>query len=288
MASLVMAVNDAVTGSGANNVYMAGNLSVGTTASSYRLHVGGDIYANGGWLRSSGDAGWYSETWGGGWHMSDAQWIRAYNNKDVYTAGSMRADAQVFTGGQNSVFKYTNVGQFSGAASFAFSDFGVLIENAYSESGGFQANGNNAYIWSPGDADLVRFYDEDGMSLSSYIDGWGDYYSTSDINKKQSINKIENALPIILSLNGYNFEYTLHPDEIKKGQSPETTAGVIAQEVDLVIPEIVDHHDNDGLYINYDGLIPYLIEAIKEQQVMIEDLQKQIDKLRQANEEKTE
>ncbi len=54
------------------------------------------------------------------------------------------------------------------------------------------------------------------------------------------------------------------------------------------MPEIVDQHGEDGMYVNYDGLIPYLIEAIKEQQVMIEDLQKQIDKLRQASEEKTE
>jgi hypothetical protein len=352
MVSLVMSVNDAVSGSGANNVYMAGNLSIGTTNSgaklvikehtdsgimvyltddnsstgdlahkaiqvqtqgtiqswiatngtgffngnvgvgtqtpSYKLHVTGDIYANGGWLRSSGDAGWYSETWGGGWHMSDAQWIRAYNNKDVYTAGSMRADAQVYTGGQNAIFKYTNVGQFNQAAGFAFSDFGVLIENAYAESGGFQANGNNANIWSPGDYDILRIYDEDGMVLKTYFDGNGTYYNPSDINKKQNIVKIEGALPKVLQLNGYNFEFKLHKEEIEKGQSPKATSGVIAQEVFAVMPEIVDQHDQDGMYVNYDGLIPYLIEAIKEQQVMIEDLQKQIDKLRQASEEKTE
>jgi type II secretory pathway pseudopilin PulG len=49
-----------------------------------------EIYANG-WFRSRGNGGWYSESYGGGWHMTDPTWIRAYNNKSIYTAGEMRA-----------------------------------------------------------------------------------------------------------------------------------------------------------------------------------------------------
>jgi type II secretory pathway pseudopilin PulG len=51
---------------------------------------GSEVYADG-WFRSNGQGGWYSEAYGGGWHMTDPTWIRAYNNKSIYTAGEMRA-----------------------------------------------------------------------------------------------------------------------------------------------------------------------------------------------------
>lgn len=40
------------------------------------------------WFRSTGATGWYSETYGGGWHMTDTTWIRAYNGKKVYVAST--------------------------------------------------------------------------------------------------------------------------------------------------------------------------------------------------------
>lgn len=47
----------------------------------------GTIYLSN-WLRTTGQCGWYSETYGGGWHMQDTTWIRAYNGKKVYVASS--------------------------------------------------------------------------------------------------------------------------------------------------------------------------------------------------------
>jgi len=76
-----------------------GNVGIGTTGPGYKLHVIGDIYANGGWLRTSGAAGWYSESYGGGWYMSDTTWIRAYNNKNIYTGGSAQFDGNLNVGG---------------------------------------------------------------------------------------------------------------------------------------------------------------------------------------------
>ena len=61
-----------------------------------RLVVSGDTTGNTfyapNWFRSTGKSGWYSETYGGGWYMTDTTWIRAYNSKNVYTPGVMRAD----------------------------------------------------------------------------------------------------------------------------------------------------------------------------------------------------
>lgn len=40
------------------------------------------------WFRSTGDTGWYSQTYGGGWNMTDTTYIRAYGSKRVYTANA--------------------------------------------------------------------------------------------------------------------------------------------------------------------------------------------------------
>lgn len=58
-----------------------------------------DVYSNG-WLRTVGQTGWYSESYGGGWYMTDSTWLRAYNNKQIYT-GSTSADAIHTAGGIN-------------------------------------------------------------------------------------------------------------------------------------------------------------------------------------------
>jgi len=61
-----------------------GNVGIGKANPGYKLDVLGDILAAG-WLRTSGNAGWYSETYGGGWFMTDVTWLRAYGSKNVWT-----------------------------------------------------------------------------------------------------------------------------------------------------------------------------------------------------------
>lgn len=64
-----------------------------------RINANTDIWSKG-WLRTEGPVGWYSESYGGGWYMTDSTWIRAYNNKQIYT-GSTSADAIHTAGGMN-------------------------------------------------------------------------------------------------------------------------------------------------------------------------------------------
>jgi hypothetical protein len=64
-----------------------GRVGVGTTSPAFKMHVAGDVYADGGWLRVSGNNGLYFESWGGGWFMQDGTYLRACNNKWIYTAG---------------------------------------------------------------------------------------------------------------------------------------------------------------------------------------------------------
>ena len=95
-----------------------------------------------------------------------------------------------------------------------------------------------------------------------------DFNSTSDINLKENIKPIDNPLEKVLQLNGVSFDWK---------HMQQSSAGVIAQDVEKVLPEIV-RGDVDGYKsLNYNGLIGLLIEAVKEQQKQIEELKKQIN-----------
>ncbi len=52
-------------------------------------------------FRSYGNTGWYNQTYGGGWYMSDTTWIRANGDKSVYTGGAVYAGKIHTTGGAN-------------------------------------------------------------------------------------------------------------------------------------------------------------------------------------------
>ena len=74
----------------------------GTTVNVDALTASGNVIANrvysGDWFRSSGATGWYNETYGGGIHMTDAEWVRVYNAKKFYV-GSVAVNAITSGGG---------------------------------------------------------------------------------------------------------------------------------------------------------------------------------------------
>ena len=56
--------------------------------------------ASGDWFRTYGSAGWYSQSYGGGWYMTDTTWVRAYNGKSILTTGKIYLGAMTtFTSG---------------------------------------------------------------------------------------------------------------------------------------------------------------------------------------------
>jgi hypothetical protein len=95
------------------------------------------------------------------------------------------------------------------------------------------------------------------------------FTSLSDVTQKKNIQKISNSTDLIKQINGVRFDWK---------DNDESSAGVIAQEVEEIMPEIV-HTNDDGIKsVNYNGIIGLLVEAIKEQQNQIEELKSQINK----------
>ena len=101
-------------------------------------------------------------------------------------------------------------------------------------------------------------------------------FQSSDKRLKTNIQKIDKPLEKILKLNGVSFEWKRDIDEKVENK---TNIGVIAQEVEKVLPEIVKKRDNDYLAIKYEQLVPVLIEGIKEQQKQIDELKKKLEEL---------
>ena len=87
------------------------------------------------------------------------------------------------------------------------------------------------------------------------------FNSNSDRNLKENISKIETASDIIAQLDGVSFTWK---------DSGVKTFGFIAQEVEEIIPELIGKNDELGtLTVNYQGIIPFLVEALKEQAARI-------------------
>uniref|UniRef100_UPI0035153038 tail fiber domain-containing protein n=1 Tax=Ekhidna sp. TaxID=2608089 RepID=UPI0035153038 len=101
------------------------------------------------------------------------------------------------------------------------------------------------------------------------INGDGTFSVSSDRRLKENIELLQNTLSKLDKLGGYNYNYKA--DEDKKKQ-----IGVIAQELEIVYPELVQTDERGFKMVNYQGLIPVLIEAIKEQQAEITRLSNQV------------
>jgi len=90
---------------------------------------------------------------------------------------------------------------------------------------------------------------------------------TSDKRFKDNIKPIENAVDKIEKIGGYEFDWN-DKQELYEGHD----VGVIAQEIEEVLPEVVETREDGYKAVNYKKIVPLLIQAIKEQQKQIDEL----------------
>lgn len=123
-----------------------------------------------------------------------------------------------------------------------------------------------------------RFYE---LDVNGAVQGTS-FNATSDSRLKNNIISITNGLSTVNKLRGVSFEW--------KNKPGKKIFGVIAQEVEKVVPELVytnETENEEGFQqksINYDGLIPYLIESVKTLSTEKDNMQKEIDSLKAENE----
>tara|TARA_R110000868_G_scaffold29897_6_gene111239 strand:+ start:3272 stop:7120 length:3849 start_codon:yes stop_codon:yes gene_type:complete len=121
--------------------------------------------------------------------------------------------------------------------------------------------GNNSYFVGMGTKSPTE-----RLHVQGNIRATGSFVG-SDIDLKKNIQTIPNALDKVLQLRGVEFDWK----DTNKHQ-----IGVIAQEVEKIIPEVVVGENGDKA-VAYQNLVAVLIEAIKEQQEIIVDLQNRLE-----------
>lgn len=99
-------------------------------------------------------------------------------------------------------------------------------------------------------------------------------FSSSDKQLKDNIQPIKNALEKLKQIGGYTFDWN-----DKQGVHSGHDVGVIAQEIESVLPEVVTTRDTGFKAVKYEKIVPLLIEAIKEQQTQIEELKQLVNQL---------
>lgn len=106
--------------------------------------------------------------------------------------------------------------------------------------------------------------------------------ASSDKRFKKNVERITGALDIIKQINGVRFEWNERINRIRNGYKlRRPTLGVIGQEVEKVLPEVIEHwrlddEITDACAVSYERMIPVLIEAIKELEIMIWTLQQKL------------
>lgn len=100
------------------------------------------------------------------------------------------------------------------------------------------------------------------------------FYS-SDKRLKDNITPITEPLSKLSQLGGYTFDW-IPKEGIHSHEGRDV--GVIAQEVEEVLPEVTTTRDNGYKAVKYEKIVPLLIECIKAQQSQIDELKERLDK----------
>ena len=209
--------------------------------------------------------------------------VGSYRNLSFGAAGLMARDAydSYFVG---------NLYYDSAGWKLKYGSFYGNCVNWYDGQYSFQTSATNGAVDSTVALTSTLFLDRSGNAV--FKGSVTQNGSPSDINLKQNLVKITSPLEKISQINGYNFDWKegtaangLVISVAEGMQAPESPlsiahdAGLIAQEVEAVMPQLV--RDNGHKALNYNGIIALLVEGIKELKVTNDDLQAQINELKE-------
>jgi hypothetical protein len=175
------------------------------------------------------------------------------NRGNITIGGTASALLAFQVGGTGKAYLY-----YDGSGTYLSDASGGLIDISSTSQGlRITAGGNN----------LMGTTSDNGERLyvSGAIRATGTITANSDITLKKNLLKIENALEKVEQINGYTYEF--------KADDSKRHAGVIAQEIQTVLPEIVNKGNDGILGVEYGNISALLIEAIKEQNIKIKNLE---------------
>jgi hypothetical protein len=267
-------------GNGDNHVRVLNNLKVSSQTDSYSYIGNGNVSGTG--AASYHPSGIYST--GNNW-LYGTQYM---NGNDTYFQGGSVRSVDDIVSDQN--YGYGLVGVYSATryqhvwsmgAAYRTNAAGTSVGNMYGLTFTHTNIGTGTNQAISGLSHQLQGRANGGLwwALGSGIWTTGNITAYSDISVKTNLERIPDALSKVCQINGYTYDRTdYEPDS--EGIMPETRqAGVVAQEVEKVLPEVVSGEEGNKA-VAYGNMVSLLIEAIKEQQGQIEDLKQEIQALK--------
>jgi hypothetical protein len=208
------------------------------------------------WATPSGSTGWNAN--------SVLRLQQGSTGNDVYIEMRNRADV-----GDHAAILFTdnNVGGYIGFRTYASNNVAAgsdcMIYGTYNDH--IFQNGSSGVF--NGKTETFRIY------ANGSIRATGDVTAYSDKRVKENIITIDKALEKTLQLRGVFYNRTDKDDKSQK-------IGVIAQEIQEILPQVVNEDYNGLLSVSYGNITGLLIEAVKEQQTQIESQKSEIDELK--------
>jgi hypothetical protein len=171
---------------------------------------------------------------------------------------------------------YLNINGYNAYGGTGFHGF-LTVSNTYGSATNpnqyWRLNGAGGFeiVNSPYNAVLFTFTQGGDFTAAGNVTAY------SDRKLKTNFEPIENALSKVLQLNGVTFT------RVDKEDTTTRYAGLIAQDVEPVLPEAIQKNDTmsygEVLSVDYNGTIALLVEAIKEQQEQIKRLEEKVNSL---------
>ena len=267
-----------------------------STSNIYRIQAQQFIASD--WLRTTGNSGWYSNTHGGGMWMEDSVYVRVYGDKrfynpnttylSIYTAGGVTSLDQmrspIYYDYNNTTYytrpstsSYINSLHTAGNIQAGASGTGnIYIGGTSGNYFRFHTNNSHTYFdanvgdihWRQGASTRFIFY-----MTSANMTINGSLTQNSDERVKENIVEIPNAIDKVKAMKGVYYNRTDFNTDVTK-------VGVLAQEVEAVLPELIVEASDSGLKsVAYGELTAVLINAVKEQQTIIDDLKSRLETL---------
>lgn len=200
----------------------------------------------------------------------------AFDNGVAYSGCIAGANAKIeYTNNENSI-AFGKSSSVNGSNTFAFGE-GCIARSGQTVVGHWNKENENAYfIVGDGTSNSTRSTIFEVTSAGAYFSGSA--LSSSDARLKNNISPIENALDKIMKIRGvtYNWDKSV---AVNANASSALQYGVVAQEIEKIFPDLVSDGLNGYKAVNYNGIIPVLIQAVKEQQNEIDELKNTINQL---------
>ncbi len=258
------------------------------------FHVAGDYAGYFGLDGSTNDLSW------GGWSNGNGNKYRVFhagNSTNITSVGTINTGtwngsviASAYLDADTAHLSGTQT--FSGAKTFGTQTWNGHItwnngKNIYvGGESSFDVSGSGVWqVWDSGTGAPFIMCDvgqqteigqagSRGLKVHGTLNATADVvaYTSSDKKLKDNIKNITNPLEKLEKLNGVEFDWNDKQD-LYKGHD----IGVIAQQVEEVLPEIVDTREDGHKAVKYDRMVALLIEAVKEQQVQINELKEKLN-----------